>query len=104
MPGAGRRRRNDRNAEAASADALVGSGDAPVFHAVRPLDYKREGNAEGGDARRIAQQRGDVDALAGAIDAALGIDEGIEARRALAAGHPAIREIESRALRSEERR
>src|SRR5262249_31685885 len=59
--------------------------------------------AEGRYALRVAQQRRDVDGLAGAIDAALGIDEGVEAGRHRAAGDAAIGEVEGRRLQAEER-
>ena len=67
---------------AAAADALVGDDRAPVLDAVRTLDHERERHADRGHALRVAQQRGDVHGLAGAVDAALGIDEGVEARTA----------------------
>ncbi len=67
--------------ERTAADALIGHRDAAVLDAVRPLDHERQRHAERRRALRVAQQRRDVHGLAGAIDAALGVDEGIEPRR-----------------------
>ena len=50
VPGAGRRRGDDRHAQAAPAEALVGNGDAAVLDAVRPLDHQRQRHAGRGDA------------------------------------------------------
>ena len=52
--------------------------------------------------QRVAQQRRHVHGLAGAIDAALGIDEGIEPVRRRAAGDAAIGQIEGRRFQVEE--
>ena len=56
-----------------------------------------------GDALVVARKRRHMHGLAGAIDAALGIDEGVEPGRGLAAGDAAIRQIERRAFQIEER-
>ena len=58
-----------------------GSTRAAEFDAVRPLDHQRQRPAGHGIALPVAQQRGEIDRLVGAIDAALGIDEGIGAGR-----------------------
>ena len=50
----------------------------------------------------IAQKRGDVDGLARAIDAALGVDQRIERTRGVAAFDAAIRQIEARGGENEE--
>ena len=63
---------------------------AAVFDAVRPLDHQRQRHVERGGAARVAQQRGDMHGLAGAIDAALGIDEGVEPGRHRPAGDAAV--------------
>ena len=69
------------NAERAPADALVLHHGAAILDAVRPLDHQRQRHAGDGDALRVAQQRREVHGLAGAIDAALGIDERVEPGR-----------------------
>ena len=101
-PGAGRRRGDQRHRQRAAADALVGHDGAAIFDAVRTLDHQRQRHAERGDALAVAQQRGDMHGLAGAVDAALGIDERIEAGRHRAAGDAAVGEIEGRRLQAEE--
>ena len=55
---------------------------AAEFDAVGALDHQRQRPAGHGIALAVAQQRGEIHRLAGAIDAALGIDEGIGARPA----------------------
>ena len=87
---------------AVTAQALVRHHGAPIFDAVRPLDHKRQRHAERGGALRVAQQRGEIDGLAGAIDAALGVDEGVEPGRRGAARDAAVGEIEGRRLEAEE--
>ena len=77
--------RRDRHVEIAAAEALVGDDGAAILDAVRPLDHQRQRHAGRGDALAVAQQRRHVHGLAGAIDAALGIDEGIEPGRRRAA-------------------
>ena len=73
------------NGHAAAAGALVRQHGAAEFDAVRALDHQRQRPAGHGIALPVAQQRGEIDRLVGAIDAALGIDEGIGARRHRAA-------------------
>ena len=67
---------------APAAGALVGQHGAAEFDAIGPLDHQRQRPAGHGIALPVAQQRGEIDGLVGAIDAALGIDEGIGARPA----------------------
>ena len=67
--------------KATPAEALVGDRHAAVLDAVRALDHERQRHAGRGHALGVAQQRRHVHGLAGAIDAALGIDEGIEPGR-----------------------
>ena len=73
---------------AAAARALIGQHGAAEFDAVGPLDHQRQRPAGHGVALPVAQQRGEIDRLAGAIDAALGIDEGVGAGRHRAAETP----------------
>ena len=101
-PGAGRCGRRDRDVESASAETLVGDDRAAIFDAVRPLHHHRQRHVERGDAARVAQQRGYVHGLAGAIDAAFGVDEGIERRRRDAPGDAAVAEVECGRLETEE--
>ena len=65
----------------AAARALVGQHGAAEFDAVGPLDHQRQRPAGHGVALPVAQQRGQIDGLVRAVDAALGIDEGVGAGR-----------------------
>ena len=87
---------------AAAARALVGQHGAAEFDAVGPLDHQRQRPAGHGVALPVAQQRGEIDGLVGAVDAALGIDEGVGARRHRPAGHAAVGEVEGVGLQAEE--
>ena len=81
-PGPGRDRRIERQRTSdAAARALVGQHGAAEFDAVGPLDHQRQRPAGHGVALPVAQQRGQIDGLVGAVDAALGIDEGVGAGR-----------------------
>src|SRR5262249_14725377 len=97
-PGPGRRGGDQRHVERVSADALVGDDDTAILDAIRTLDHQSQRHAERRNALRVAQQRREVDGLAGAIDAALGIDKGIEAGWHRAAGDAAVGEVEGRRL------
>ena len=101
-PGAGRRGWHQRDRERMPAHALIGDHRAPVFDAVGTLDHQSERDAQRREPLRVAHQRSDLHGLAGAIDPALGIDEGIEAGRYRAAGNAAVGEIEGRRLEVEE--
>ena len=79
-----------------------GTSDAAIFDAVRPLDHQRQRHVRRRRALRVAQQRRHVHGLAGAIDAALGIDEGIEPGRHRPAGDAAVGQIEGRRFQAEE--
>ncbi len=93
-PLAGRGARQQRDGEGAPAEPLVGQGGAPVFDAVRALDDQRQRQAGLGRAFGVAQQRGGEHRLAGAVDAALGVQECVEALGRVAAGDAAIGEVE----------
>ena len=80
-PGAGRGRGDDRHAQRTAAEALIGHKRAAIFDAVGALDHHGQRHVQRRRAARIAQQRGHGDGLAGAIDAAFRIDEGIEPGR-----------------------
>ena len=80
--------------QAAAARALIGQHGAAEFDAVRTLDHQGQRPAGHGIALAVAQQRGEIDRFVGAVDAALGIDEGIGAGRDRAARDAAIRQIE----------
>ena len=69
--------------------------------AVGALDDERQRGAGRGIAEAVAQERGEIDRLAGAIDAAFGIDKGIETGRRAPARHAAIGEIEGRRFQAE---
>ena len=79
-----------------AAEALIGDHRAAIFDAVRPLDHQRQRHAERSGTLRVAQERGKVRGLARAIDAALGVNEGIEAARRRTAADAAVAEIERR--------
>ncbi len=87
--------RQQRDGQSASAKPLVGQGRAPVFDPVRPLDDQRQRQARPGYAFGVAQQRDDVYGLAGAIDAAFGVEECVEPLRRVAAGYAAVGKVES---------
>ena len=103
MPCAGRRRSRQRQGEAVTAEPLVRDQSAAELNAVGALDDEGERYVERGGALRIAQKRGEVSCLAGAINAALGINKGIESVRRRTAADAAIGEIEGRRLEVEER-
>ena len=84
-----------------TADPLIGHRDAAILDAVGPLDHKRERKIQSRPTLRIAQQRHDMHGFARAIDAAFGIDEGVEPRRRRAAGDAAVAQIECRAFQIE---
>ena len=86
-----------------AAQALIRHRGAAKLNAVRPLDNKRQRHAQCGCALRIAQQRGEVGGLAGAVDAALGIDKGVQPVRCRPAADAAVAEIEGRCFEAEER-
>ena len=102
-PGAGRNRGIERQRQAASARALIGQHRAAEFDAVGPLDHQRQRTVGDRIALAVAQQRGEIDRLAGAIDATLGIDEGIGAGRHLAPGDAAVGQVEGVGFQAEER-
>ena len=91
-----RRARQQRHGERTSAEALVGDDDALVLDPVGSLHDESQRHAGLRDAARVAQQRGDIDGLARAIDAALGIEERIERIGRFAPRHAAIGQIERR--------
>ena len=82
-----------------TAQALVGDQRAAEFDAIGALNDEGERHVERRAALRIAQQRRQIRGLAGAIDAALGIDEGVQPVRRRTAADAAIGEIERRPLR-----
>ena len=85
-----------------AAQALVRHRGAAKLDAVGPLDNKRQRHAQRRCALRITQQRGEISGLAGAVDAALGIDESIETVRCRPAANAAVGEIEGRRFEAEE--
>ncbi len=93
-PFAGRRVGEQRHGEGAAAEPLVGDARALVFDAVGTLDDQRQRQTALGLALGVAQQRGDEHRLAGAIDAALGVEERVERARRVASADAAVGEIE----------
>ena len=90
------------NVERAAAKPLVRHHGAAILDAVRPLDHHGQIDIGNGDADGVAQQRGHIDRLAGAVDAALGEHESIERAGRLAPRDAAIGQIEGRAREIEE--
>ena len=101
-PGAVRHAGQQRHRQRAAAKALVLHRDAAIFHAVRPLHHQGQRHALGGGALGVAQHGGDEHRLAGAVDAALGIDEGIQGPRRIAALDAAVGEVERALIEVEE--
>ncbi len=101
-PGAGRGAADQRQREGAAAAALILDRSAAIFDAVRPPDDERQRQTGDGDALGIAGERRQVNRLAGAIDAALGVEEGVEPFRSDPALHAAIGEVEGGLLEVEE--
>ena len=102
MPGAGRRRGLSASAERCGRPApdrrsRARRNSTPSGRSTTSVS----GTSERGRALRVAQQRGEIGGLAGAIDAALGIDEGVEPVRRRAAGDAAVGQIEGRRLEVE---
>ena len=102
LPFAGHRVGDQRHGESAPAEPLIGDARALVFDAVRTLDHQRQRQTALGLALGVAQQRGDEHCLAGAIDAALGIEERVERAWRLAPGNAAIGQIEGALRQIEE--
>jgi len=84
------------------ARALVLDLATAVFDAIGALHHQRQRQAGDGRAPGIAQQARQIDRLAGAVDAALGVEEGVQTARGDATLDAAIREIERRLLEVEE--
>ena len=82
------------NGEGPPAEPLVGQGRALVLDAVRPLDDERQRQSGLGDALRVAQERGREHGLARPVDAALGVEESVEALRRVAPVDAAIGQVE----------
>ena len=101
-PFADRRVAHQTDAERPPAHALIGDGGALVFDVVGPFHDQRERDPRLGDARLVAQQGGHVDRFAGAVDAALGGEEGVQLARRLAPRHAPVGEIERRLREAEE--
>jgi len=79
--------------QGAAAKAFVGEREAAMLDAIGAL-YDQGYGKRRGDAGAVTQDRGEVHVLAGAIDAALGVDIAIERAWCVAAFDAAIREIE----------
>ena len=76
-----------------------GSTRAAELDAVGPLDHQRQRPAGHRVALPVAQQRGQINGLVRAVDAALGIDEGVGASRHDAAGDAAVGQVEGSVFR-----
>jgi len=84
-PRAGRGAVEQRQRQRVAAEARVGQGGASALDAVGPGDHEGQRQARHGAAGGVAQQGGEEHGLARPVDAALGIDEGVESLRRHAA-------------------
>ena len=76
------------------ASGLVGEGGAPILDTIRPARDQGESRPRHRLGQAVAQQRHDVDCLARTIDAALGIEVGVDRARQRPAFDAAIGEVE----------
>ena len=86
--------RIERNRQRPAAGALIRQHRAAELDAIRPLDHQSQRSARNGITQAIAQQRREIDRLIGAVDTALGVDEGVRARGDRPAGNTAVGQIE----------
>jgi hypothetical protein len=111
-PPSGRRRRRSTRCRAprrraaarerAPAEALIGDASSRLYSTPSGRLTTRSAAARSSPRPCVAQQRRDEHGLAGAIDAALGVEERVERARRVAAGDAAIGQVE-RALRQIEK-
>ncbi len=102
-PGAGRHRRVQRHRQHPAAGALVGQHGAAELDAIGPFDHHGQWRAGQGVALAVAQQRGQIDRLVGAVDTALGVDERVGARRDRPARDTTVGKVEGIGLQAQER-
>jgi hypothetical protein len=96
MPGTGRCRAGKRQRQSVSTQSLILHQRPLKLDAIRTIDHKGQRHIERGHALRVAQQASDIGRLTRAIDAALGIDKGIEP---FGAGRPDTpRSVKSKAV------
>src|SRR6185369_8378975 len=88
-----RLRQRDRLVYAARRDWL---GKARELAAVRPLDDQRDRHVGERHRRGVAYHRHELHGLAGSIDAALGVEEGVDRPGLVAAGDAAVGKVEGR--------
>lgn len=96
------RPRQERQRQGAAAEPLVGHRDAPVLDAVRPLDHQGQRQVRHGGAAGIAQQGGELDGLARAVDPALREQVGVEAAGLGPPLHAAVGKVEGAEVEVEE--
>ena len=101
-PFAGRRVGHQRKRQRPPAEPLITNARALILDAVGTFDDQRQRQPRLGDTLGVAEERRDEDGLAGAIDAAFGVEEGVERARRVAPGNAAIGQVE-RALRQIEK-
>ena len=89
-PRAGHRGLRERYRQRAAAEALVVHHEAGLLDAIRARDDQRRRHG-GGLAELIANERGDVDFVTAAIDAALGIDVGVDGAGRIAPLYATVR-------------
>ena len=102
VPGAGRCRTGKRQSQTVTAKSLIGDQRAAEFDAIGTLDHEGERHVRCGGALRRAQQRRQIGGLAGTVDAALGIDERIQAGGRRPPADAAVGQIECRPFQVQE--
>ena len=104
-PGAGHGRGDQRHVPGAAAEALiVDQRSGGIRRRPAAPSSRVSGAPAAAMPARVAQQRGHMHGLAAAIDAALGIDEGVEPGRHRPAADAAVGQIEGRRLEAERTR
>jgi hypothetical protein len=101
-PPAARRAACERHFLAETARGLRRKAEALRLLPIGTAQEQGERQGIDGAPLRVAQQRHDIDGVAGAVDAALGVEEGFDRARAGTAGDAAIRQVEGRAAEIEE--
>ena len=89
-----RRAGEQRDGVGAPAKAAVRKGRALILDPVRPLDDQRQRQPRSRHALRVAKQGGQEHGFAGAVHAALGVEERVERARRVAPRDAAVGKVE----------
>src|SRR5690349_13906188 len=81
---------------------MVSDQSPAILDAIGALNLEGKRDAERRSTGLVAQQRGEIDGLAGSINAAFGKDVGIEFARRGPTGNAAIGQIERRRFQAQE--